>query len=157
MTGLDAAARVPGYYDSPFSGEDGGPRRQLAPRSAGLGIRDGERLEVTARTMPFANMVVLRAPGEVFVQGNTQPWDDTTSWVERIDPVTLATLARSPELPGGPFWAGGILAHENGDLYVTWRPGRVEKALEQKGITPGDQVVIGDHQFTYRPEPKTRR
>ncbi|TAK55563.1 MAG: hypothetical protein EPO22_14385 [Dehalococcoidia bacterium] len=120
MTELDAAGRVPGYYDSPFPGEDGGPRRQLAPRSAGLGIGDGERLEVAARTMPFANMVVLRAPGEVFVQGNTQPWEGTTSWVERIDPVTLATLARSPDLPGGPFWAGGILAHENGYLYVTY-------------------------------------
>ncbi len=119
-TGLDAAGRVPGYYDSPFPGEDGGPRRQLAPRSAGLGIGPGERLEVTARTMPFANMVVLRAPGEVFVQGNTQPWEGTTSWVERVDPVTLATLARSPDLPGGPFWAGGILAHENGYLYVTY-------------------------------------
>jgi GTPase len=33
----------------------------------------------------------------------------------------------------------------------------VEKALEQKGIAAGDQVVIGDHEFSYRPEPKTSR
>lgn len=120
MTALDSAARSPGYYDSPWPGEDGGPRRQLIPRARGLGIAPGERLAVTSRRLMFANMVVLRAPGEVFVQGNTQPWEDTTSWVERIDPESLATLARSPDLPGGPFWAGGILAHANGHLYVTY-------------------------------------
>lgn len=119
-TALDSASPVAGYYDSPFPGEDGGPRRQMIPRSPGLGIRPGEQLAVTSRPALFANMVVLRAPGEVFVQGNSQPWANTTSWVERIDPLTLATVARSPDLPGGPFWAGGILAHANGDLYVTY-------------------------------------
>ena len=69
----------------------------------------------------MANMVVLREPGEVFVQGNTPPAaGDTTSWVERVDANTLATIARSPDLPGGPFWAGGILVHANGYLYVTY-------------------------------------
>lgn len=90
------------------------------PRSAGLALASGDRLEVTSRPMLFPNMVVLREPGEVFVQGNTQPWENTTSWVERIDPISLAPLARSPDLPGGPFWAGGILAHENGYLYLTY-------------------------------------
>jgi len=33
----------------------------------------------------------------------------------------------------------------------------VEKALEAEGIAPGDQVAIGDHEFTYRPEPSPRR
>jgi len=120
MTDLDSAARVPGYYDSPFPGEDGGPRRQLIPRSRGLDLKPGERISVTSRPAFMANMVVLRKPGEVFLQGNSQPFEDTTSWVERIDPVTLAPLERSPNLPGGPFWAGGILAHANGYLYVTY-------------------------------------
>ena len=120
MTDLDSAARVPGYYDSPFPGEDGGPRRQLIPRSRGLGLKPGERLSVTSRPALMANMVVLREPGEVFLQGNSQPFENTTSWVERIDPVTLAPLERSPNLPGGPFWAGGILAHANGYLYITY-------------------------------------
>jgi hypothetical protein len=120
MTGRDAAAPIPGYYDSPFPGEDGGPRRQLVPRAPGLGLQTGERLAVTSRPTPFATMVVLRAPGEVFVQGHSQPWENTTSWVERIDPATLETIARSPEMPGGPFWPGGLLAHENGCLYVTY-------------------------------------
>ena len=120
LNDLDALGPVPGYFDSPFPGEDGGPRRQLIPRSPGLALQPGESMEVTSRPALFANMVVLRRPGEVFVQGNSQPWDNTTSWVERIDPVSLATLARSPDLPGGPFWAGGILAHENSYLYVTY-------------------------------------
>lgn len=119
MTQQDAAGPVPGYYDSPFPGEDGGPRRQLTPRSPGLALQPGERLAVTSRPAIFANMPVLRAPGEVFVQGSTPPSGNTTSWVERVDPVTLQVLARSPELPGGPFWPGGIMAHANGYLYVT--------------------------------------
>jgi hypothetical protein len=68
----------------------------------------------------MSTMVVLRDPGEVFVLGHSPPSPDTTAWVERIDPVTLETLARSPDLPGGPFWPGGILVHHNGDLYATF-------------------------------------
>ncbi len=118
---LDSTSLIPGYFDSPFPGEDGGPRRQLIPRSPGIGVRAGEKLSVLSRRAVMANMVVLRAPGEVFVQGNTPPaGGDTTSWVERIDPDTLTTIARSPDLPGGPFWAGGILAHANGYLYVAY-------------------------------------
>jgi hypothetical protein len=120
MTDLDSAGPIPGYFDSPFPGEDGGPRRQLIPRSPGLAIRSDEPLRVTSRRASFANMVVLREPGEVFVQGNSQPSKNTTSWVERVDPVTLTTVARSPDMPGGPFWAGGILVHANGYLYVTY-------------------------------------
>ena len=120
MNDLDSLGPIPGYFDSPFPGEDGGPRRQLIPRSPGLALKPGERMEVTSRPALFANMVVLRGPGEVFVQGNSQPWENTTSWVERVDPISLATLARSPDLPGGPFWAGGVLAHANGSLYVTY-------------------------------------
>lgn len=120
MNDLDSIEAIPGYFDSPFPGEDGGPRRQLVPRSSGLAITADERLEVTSRSVAFSNMVILRAPGEVFVQGNSQPPLNTTSWVERIDPISLTTLARSPDLAGGPFWAGGILAHENGSLYVTY-------------------------------------
>jgi len=65
-------------------------------------------------------MVVLRNPGEVFLQGNTMGGVNTTAWVERLHPETLATELRSPDLPGGPFWAGGIAVHANGDLYVTY-------------------------------------
>src|SRR3990172_3100108 len=120
MTPLDSAGPVPGYYDSPFPGEDGGPRRQMVPRSAGLGMKPGELLAITSRLASMATMAVLRDPGEVFLQGNTPPSGNSTSWVERIDPVTLEPLARSPDMPGGPFWPGGILVHANGSLYVTY-------------------------------------
>jgi hypothetical protein len=107
-------------FDSPWPAEDGGPRRQLIPRSAGLGLRAGERLEATTRHVMFANMVVLRAPGEVFLQGSTPPGPDNAAFVERIDPATLEPIVRSPELDaGGVWWPGGIVAHANGFLYVT--------------------------------------
>ncbi|HUF84399.1 MAG TPA: hypothetical protein VMQ81_07395, partial [Acidimicrobiia bacterium] len=67
----------------------------------------------------MATMVVLREPGEVYLQGNTIG-PDSVSFVEQIDPVSLEPLARSPDLPGGPFWPGGIAAHANGSLYVTY-------------------------------------
>ena len=120
MTASDAAGRIPGYFDSPWPGEDGGPRRQMVPRSAGLGMKAGDRVTVTSRELQIANMVVLRKPGEVYVHGNTPPTPEAKAWVERIDPITLETLNRSPALEGGPFWPGGILVHENGHLYVTF-------------------------------------
>jgi sugar lactone lactonase YvrE len=63
-------------------------------------------------------MVVLRDPGEVFLAGHTFG-GDSRAWVERLDEDTLAPVARSPDLPAGPWWPGGIAAHGNGSLYVT--------------------------------------
>jgi hypothetical protein len=114
----DADGPLPGLFDSPWPAEDGGPRRQLVPRAPGLGLRAGERLAATSRQGFMFNMVVLRAPGEVFVQGSTAPGPDSTAWVERVDPTSLAPLARSPDLPGGPWWPGSVTAHANGSLYV---------------------------------------
>jgi hypothetical protein len=120
MSDLDSAGTIPGYYDSPFPGEDGGPRRQLVPRSRGLGLQPAEQLAVHTRSVLMPTMTVLRDPGEVFVLGHSPPSPNTTAWVERIDPITLEPLARSPDLPGGRFWPGGFLAHQNGDIYVTF-------------------------------------
>jgi len=110
-----------GYWPGPWPCEDGGPTRPGAaatPAGRALGLRPGDALTVTARPAPGATMVILRAPGEVFLTGHTFG-DDVTAWVERLDPVTLATRARSPDLPAGPFWPGGMAAHRNGLLYVT--------------------------------------
>ena len=63
-------------------------------------------------------MIVLRDPGEVFLAGHSFG-PDSRAWVERLDVETLAPRARSPELPAGPWWPGGIAAHGNGSLYVT--------------------------------------
>jgi hypothetical protein len=64
-------------------------------------------------------MVVLRAPGEVFLLCHSGG-DDAVSWVERIDPETLEPLNRSRDLPAGPTWPGGLAAHANGSLYVVF-------------------------------------
>jgi hypothetical protein len=64
-------------------------------------------------------MVVLRDPGEVYLLCHIGG-DEAVSWLEQIDPLTLATLRRSPDLPGGPTWPGGVAAHENGSLYVVF-------------------------------------
>lgn len=109
---------TPGYWPSPWPGEDGGPARRCAPAGPGLGIRAGESLAVTARPAPGATMIVLRDPNEVFLTGLTFG-ADCESWVERLDPDTLAPLARSAPLVAGPWWPGGIAAHANGSLYVT--------------------------------------
>ena len=65
-------------------------------------------------------MTIVRDPGEVYVQGSTGASQDTTGWLERIDPESLDTIYRSPALPAGPFWPGGVAAHANGSLYVTY-------------------------------------
>jgi len=63
---------------------------------------------------------VLRAPGEVYLQGSTTFAPDYATFVERIDPVSLQPVVRSPDLDaGGVWWPGGIVAHTNGYLYVT--------------------------------------
>ncbi|HEY3723475.1 MAG TPA: hypothetical protein VGN59_08960 [Acidimicrobiia bacterium] len=115
-----SAPGLAGYWPSRWPGEDGGPRRTQAPASgAGLGIRGGERLEVVSREVPAATMVVLRDPGEAYLLRHTGG-DAAISWVEQIDPETLAPVVRSPDLPGGPTWPGGLAAHANGSLYVAF-------------------------------------
>ncbi len=111
-----------GYWPSPWPGEDGGPtRRQTAPGDGtvpGPAFEPG-RVAVTSREAVAATMVILRAPGEVFVLRHTAG-PDAIAWVERIDAATLETVARSVDLAGGPTWPGGMAAHANGSLYVVF-------------------------------------
>jgi hypothetical protein len=108
-------------YDSPWPAEDGGPQRLMQPRGPGLRLAPGHGLRVTSRTSFMNTMVVLRAPGEVYLLAHSGPGPETCAWVERIDPVTLETLMRSPDLPAGEvFWPGGMSAHANGSLYVIY-------------------------------------
>lgn len=128
---LDYRERLSGYYPSVWPLECGGPRRQKLVGSTGIDLRPGERLTSTTRDMGgWAVMMVQRAAGELFVQGGAGLYDgelpphyradgDNAGWLERIDPVTLETLARSAPLPsGGHLWCGAVVVHENGDLYV---------------------------------------
>ncbi len=121
MYQFDKTAPIPGYFDSPWPTECGGPRRQKAPRAAGLNLHPHEKLEQVTRLNGEWNvMMVLRRPGEVYLQYNNH-LDASSKYagVERLDPLTLETRAKSPRLPsGGHTWCGSIVAHENGYLYL---------------------------------------
>ncbi|MCU1454132.1 MAG: hypothetical protein JWN46_2278 [Acidimicrobiales bacterium] len=103
---------------SPWPAEDGGPRRTQTV-DGGLGVVAGERLAITSRVAPAVTMVVGSAAGDLFLLRHTAG-DDAVSFVERIDPSSLEPEARSPDLPGGPTWPGGIGVHENGSVYVVF-------------------------------------
>ena len=110
-----------GYWPSPWPGEDAGPSRRQAPHGvAGWGLATGTGLEVVARQdVVAATLPVVREPGELFLLRHTFG-ADTVSWVERIDPATLATVTRSVDLPAGPSWPGGLAAHADGGLLVVY-------------------------------------
>lgn len=101
--------------------------------AAGLDLQPDDELVATSRLSIASTMVVLRDPGEVFLLCHTAG-DDAVSWVERIDPITLETLERSVDLPGGRTWPGGLAVHANGDLYVAF--GR-----HLHRLTPGLELV----------------
>jgi len=108
------------YWPGPWSCEDGGPGRLQVPRGAPtLSLGPGAALDVAWRTVPAATMAVTRAPGQLYLLRHTAG-DQAISFVERIDPVTLVELARSPDLAGGPTWPGSLAAHANGSLYVVF-------------------------------------
>ena len=102
-----------------WSTEDGGPRRLQWVDGARLAIAAGETLQVASRSMMVVTMVVIASPDDVFVLCHTGG-DGAVSWVERVHPETLETLATSEHLAGGPAWPGGIAVHPNGDLYVVF-------------------------------------
>jgi hypothetical protein len=102
-----------------WAAEDGGPRRLQWVDGARLAIAAGETLQVTSRSMMVVTMVVIASPDDVFVLCHTGG-DGAVSWVERLHPETLETLATSEHLAGGPAWPGGIAVHPNGDLYVVF-------------------------------------
>ncbi len=106
-------------WPSPWPAEDGGPRRtQTSHVAAGPKFRSGTATSVHREAIA-STMVVLRAPGEVFVLRH-EIGPRTNCWVERLDPHTLETIARSEILDGGPTWPGGLAAHANGSLYVVY-------------------------------------
>jgi hypothetical protein len=123
-----------GYFDSPWPCEDGGPARLQMPQNGlGLGLQTGELLHYVARQTCLSTMTVLGAPGEVYLLTHSafraHVGLPTTACVERIDPLSLRTLQRSPRLAGGPMWPGGMAVHSNGDVYVVY--GRFAHRLDR--------------------------
>ncbi|MDP1805589.1 MAG: hypothetical protein Q8K72_10515, partial [Acidimicrobiales bacterium] len=74
---------------------------------------------MTHRESPGTTMVVLRDPGEVYVLRHTFG-PEVISWVEQIDPESLEVLRRTPDLPAGPMWPGGLACHADGSLHVVF-------------------------------------
>jgi hypothetical protein len=89
-------------------------------RDASLNLQPTDTLKVHQRNLAIACMTITRDPGELFVQGHTGSANQATAWVERVDAESLEPVRRSPALEGGPIWPGGIAAHRNGYLYVTF-------------------------------------
>ena len=124
-----------GYAQSPWPAEDGGPQRLQVPRSAaGLGLHAGETLHSTTRRTLLSTMTLLGAPGEVYLLTHSALRAHiglpTTACVELIDPITLQPRYRSPRLPGGPMWPGGVALHRSGALVVVY--GRYAHRLNRR-------------------------
>jgi len=124
-----------GYAPSPWPAEDGGPHRLQVPGAgSGLGLRAAETLRATVRRTLMSTMTVLGAPGEVYLLTHSalraQIGLPTTARVERIDPVSLQARHRSPRLPGGPMWPGGMAVHRQGHLVVVY--GRYAHRLNRR-------------------------
>jgi len=78
-----------------------------------------------ARDAFATDALVRREPGELFALRHEMAALAVRSrpveaWVERLDPDSLAVVASSPRLAGGPFWPGGIAAHAGGDLHAAF-------------------------------------
>jgi len=109
-----------GWAASRWPAEDGGPARlQIPSGGPSLGLLPHDQLATTSRLAIASTMVVLRDPGEAYLLCHTGG-DDAISWVERFDPLTLEVIERSPDLPGGPTWPGGLAAHGDGSLHVVF-------------------------------------
>lgn len=108
-----------GYWPSRWPAEDAGPARLQRPLAGTGPVFEADRVLVRSRPAVASTMVVLRDRPEVFALGHTAG-PEATCWVERIDPDTLETRARSVDLPGGPTWPGGLAAHADGSLYVVF-------------------------------------
>ncbi|MBO6693546.1 hypothetical protein [Parvibaculum sp.] len=112
------------YFDSPWPAEDGGAMRLASTSTVPLNIQPDDRLQVTRRRTQLSTMTILGAPGEVFLLTHSamraQLGFPTSSRVTRVDAQTLKTISKSPRLPGGRMWPGGMALHRNGDLYVVY-------------------------------------
>jgi hypothetical protein len=109
-----------GYWNSSWSGEDGGPKRlQIASNALIPKILSESKLDLISRETIAVTMAVVGPNDELFLQ-RFMPGPVVVSWVEKINSVTLEVITESEKLAGGPMWPGGIAAHANGSLYVVF-------------------------------------
>jgi hypothetical protein len=108
------------YWNSSWSGEDGGPKRQQIAANVSIPrIVNSQQLDVISRDALAMTMPIVGPNNALFLQ-RAMPGLNSVAWVEKIDPLTLEPLAQSEELAGGPMWPGGMAAHANGSLYIVF-------------------------------------
>lgn len=116
---LDRPSPRGGYWPSHWPVECGGNRRQKSAVGR-LDAASGSATVTSRATGRWDVMVVARDPGEWYVGGTMPAFTGPPphGWVERFDPVSLESLALSPNLPcGDHVWCGAILVHRNGSVY----------------------------------------
>lgn len=101
---------------TPWPAEDGGPRRQQRPHGL-AGPHAGRARLAAVRQAPLSVMALLAPDDGVLVLRNTVGAAGV-SWVESIDPESLEERHRSPDLPLGPFWPGGMAVLHDGAVVV---------------------------------------
>jgi len=120
-----ATQTLSGYFDSPWPCEDAGPARLQSPHgAAGFNLQAHETLQATSRRTHLSTMTVLGAPGEVFLLTHSVLASHiglaTSAQLQLIDPQTLKARKKSPRLPGGPMWPGGMAVLGNGLVLVVY-------------------------------------
>jgi hypothetical protein len=111
-----ATGRHPHLAATPWPAEDGGPRRQQRPFGLQGPLAGSARL-AAVRQAPLSMMAVL-APDDGVLVLRTTLGADAVSWVESVHPESLEELVRSPDLPTGPFWPGGMAVLADGAIVV---------------------------------------
>ncbi len=135
-----------GYWPSAWPVECGANHRPKTVPTEGLNLQPTDRLEATTRhTGQWPVMFVQRDRGELFLHGTTMGTEEPVSgWVERVDPISLETMRRSPDLPaGGHEWCGSVAVHANGDLYTV--NGSYIHRLDPTCSIVAEQELPADH------------
>lgn len=117
-TPLDRNDTGGGYWNSPWPVECGGNRRQKA-KCGRLDAADSSAEVTLIRNDRWNVMAVRRDPSEWYLGGTMPAFTGPPpfGWVNRFDPISLETLASSPQLPcGDHVWCGAILAHADGSI-----------------------------------------
>lgn len=143
-------ARHPHLAATPWPAEDGGPRRRQRPLGLS-GPRAGRAELAASRLAPLCVMALLGPDDQVLLLRRAVDGDGVC-WVEEIDPDSLAPRRRSPDLPVGPFWPGGMAVLADGAIVVV--QGRwahrlapdlsVEQARELPVDAPHNSFVVLD-------------
>ena len=83
------------YWNSSWSGEDGGPKRQQVAANVSIPrIVNAQQLDVRSRDALAMTMPIVGPNDELFLQ-RAMPGLNSVAWIEKIDPLTLEQLAQS--------------------------------------------------------------